>query len=87
MRETVDCDTPVREAIARVDQWVAPFGFCSNVSASSSATCSSETVRGRPVRGSSESPSSRLARNCLRQEATVCRVTPSDSATGLVETG
>src|SRR3954452_14594898 len=63
IRDTADCDRPRSAANERVDQCVASVGVVSNVRVITASTCSSETVRGRPGRGSSSNPSSRLATN------------------------
>ena len=82
IRETVDWDTPAVLAIDRVDQWVSPpGGGCSSAAVTTCSTFSSLTVRGRPGRGSSVSPSSRDARNRDRHFATVSREIPSSAAT------
>jgi len=57
IRDTEVCDRPSSAANARVDQWVALFGEVSSVRVITCSTCSSATVRGRPGRGSSKSPS------------------------------
>src|SRR2546430_7247389 len=67
--------------MARVLQCVASRGLVSSVSVTTSSTCASLTVRGAPGRGSSSSPSSRLARNRLRHFPTVCFVSRSFRAT------
>ena len=63
IRETADCDNPSSAANERVDQCVASAGVVSNVRVITASTCSSDTVRGRPGRGSSVNPSSRSATN------------------------
>jgi hypothetical protein len=85
-RDTVDCDMPADLAIDRVDQCVSPRGgCCSSVAVIIFSTCSSVTVRGRPGRGSSPSPSSRPSRNRDRHLAVVAREIPSSAATALTE--
>jgi len=58
-RCTVAGDRPQAAAIERVLQYVAFSGMASRVRTSSSAICSSLTVRGAPLRGASRRPSSR----------------------------
>ena len=84
-RETVDCDIPRCAAIDRVDQWVAVFGADSRVSVISRSTSASDTVRGRPGRGSSTSPSRRASTKRLRQRATVFRSSSSRAAISVFE--
>ena len=55
IRRIVVCDSPLSQAIERIDQWVASAGVVSSVRSMTSATCSSVSVRGRPGRGSSDS--------------------------------
>ncbi len=81
IRETADCDMPVAAAIDRVDQCVSRPGVDSNVLVTTSSTRSSEMTRGRPGRGSSDSPSSRSARNRERHFDTVARDKPNSTAT------
>jgi hypothetical protein len=84
IRETADWDMPADLAIDRVDQWVSPpGGACSSVAVITFSTCSSVTVRGRPGRGSSLSPSRRAARNRDRHLPAVVLDTPSSAATAL----
>ncbi len=84
IRDTADWDMPADLAIDRVDQCVSPFGgSCSSVAVITFSTCSSVTVRGRPGRGSSLSPSSRPARNRDRHLPAVAREIPSSAATAL----
>jgi hypothetical protein len=45
----VVCESPVAAAIERIDQWVASFGVAFSVRSITSATCASDTVRGRPM--------------------------------------
>jgi hypothetical protein len=71
IRETAVCDSPTSAARERVDQCVAVFGVDSNVRTITSSTCASVTVRGRPGRGSSTSPSNRLIANRERHLRTV----------------
>ena len=81
IRETVDCDSPVRLAICRVDQCVPPSGGAdSSARTTTSSTWSSLTVRGRPGRGSSTNPSNRSAANRARHFVTVGRLTPNRCA-------
>jgi hypothetical protein len=84
-RDTVDCDIPRCAAIARVDQCVASRGAVSSVAVISASTCVSDTVRGRPGRGSSSSPSRRCPANRLRQVVTVLRANPSRTAISVFE--
>ena len=84
IRETADWDMPSDLAIDRVDQCVSPFGgVCSRVAAMTFSTCSSVTVRGRPGRGSSLSPSSRDSRNRDRHLPAVVLDIPRSAATPL----
>ena len=84
IRETADWDMPADLAIDRVDQCVSPpGGGCSSVAVMTRSTCSSVTVRGRPGRGSSVSPSSRASRNRDRHLPAVVREMPSSAATAL----
>ena len=86
IRDTVDCDMPADLAIVRVDQCVPPSGgCCSSVAVITCSTCSSVTVRGRPGRGSSPSPSSRDSANRARHFEAVARETPSPAAAALTE--
>ncbi len=81
IRDTVDCDNPLALAIDRLDQWMSPFGgVSSNVLVMTSWTWASVTVRGRPGRGSSTSPSNRSAANRFRHFATVGSDTPTPAA-------
>ena len=77
--------SPSCAAIDRVDQCVASFGVVSSVATITASTCSSVTVRGRPGRGSSSSPSSRSSTNRLRHRRTVLSDTPSRSAISVFE--
>jgi len=82
IRDTADCDRPADRAIDRVDQCVSPpGGACSSVAMITWSTCSSLMTRGRPGRGSSDSPSSRSRTNRDRHFDTVSRDTPSSAAT------
>jgi hypothetical protein len=74
-RDTVDCDIPRWAAIDRVDQCVPSRGAVSNVSVISASTWASDTVRGRPGRGSSTNPSMPRPANRPRQTFTVERDT------------
>ena len=58
-------------AIPRVLQCVAPLGVVSSVLTITASTCASEIVRGPPTRGSSYSPSRRVAMNRIRHFPTV----------------
>ncbi|MFE4960938.1 hypothetical protein ACFRCW_45325 [Streptomyces sp. NPDC056653] len=62
---------------------MAFFGLVSSVRRTSSATCSSVTVRARPGQGASPSPSSRWVTNRAR----VSVVTPNSRATELPDRG
>ena len=81
IRATADCVNPSSAARERVDQCVASFGVDSNVVVITASTRSSLTVRGRPGRGSSSSPSRRSATNRFRHFRTVPTVTDSRRAT------
>jgi len=84
IRDTADWDMPTDLAIDRVDQCVSPLGgSCSSVAVMTLSTCSSVTVRGRPGRGSSLSPSSRDSRNRDRHLPAVVRDMRSSAATAL----
>ena len=83
MRQIVVCDSPASFAIERSDQWVASAGRALSVRSITSATFSSAMVRGRPGRGSSESPSMRSATKRRRHLPTVCSLTPISAATAL----
>ena len=83
IRRIVVCDSPLSRAIERIDQWVASAGVVSSVRSITSATCSSVSVRGRPGRGSSDSPSMRSFKKRRRHLPTVCSCTPSSAATAL----
>ena len=84
LRRTVVCDSPLSRAIERSDQWVASAGVVSSVRSMIAATFSSVSVRGRPGRGSSESPSLRSFRKRRRHLPTVCPCTPSSSCHRLI---
>ena len=82
IRDTADCDMPAAAAIDRVDQCVSPVdGASSSVLVTTRSTCSSLSNRGRPGRGSSQSPSSRSTKNRRRHFETMSRDTPNSSAT------
>ena len=80
IRITASGVIPTSRAIDRVDQCVASLGADSSVVITTRSTCSSVIVLGRPGRGSSNSPSSRLAANRLRHFVTVGREMPSSAA-------
>ena len=61
MRCTVVGEMPTFRARSRSDQCVAPWGTSSSVRITTSSTWASLMLRGTPGRGSSPSPSSRLA--------------------------
>ena len=63
IRDTADCDNPSSAANDRVDQCVASLDVVSKVRVITASTCSSQTVRGRPGRGSSTRPSRRSTTN------------------------
>ena len=84
MRCTLVGEIPTRRASSRLDQCVAPSGISSRVRTTTSSTWASLMVRGTPGRGSSPSPSSRLARNRARHLLTVVRLTPSRAATAVL---
>jgi len=81
IRDTVAWDSPDSAAIDRVDQCVASFGCRSSVFVTTSATFSSDTVRGPPERGMSPSPAIRYCTNLARQRPTACGVASSRAAT------
>ena len=60
IRDTALCESPTSAAIDLVDQCVASGGVDSSVLTITSSTRASLTVRGRPGRGSSRSPSESL---------------------------
>jgi hypothetical protein len=64
MRCTLVGEMPTRRASSRLDQCVAPSGTSSRVRTTTSSTWAPVIVRGTPGRGSSPSPSSRLAATC-----------------------
>jgi hypothetical protein len=80
-RCTVAGDRPHAAAIERVLQCVAPSGMVSRVRTSSSATRSSVTVRGAPLRGPSRKPSSRCSAKRPRHLPTVWAQAPTSPAT------
>ena len=84
IRDTADCDSPNSAASDRVDQCVASFGVVSRVRVITASTCSSETVRGRPGRGSSSSPSSRSVTNRDRHLRALLNAIPSRAAIAVV---
>ena len=84
MRQIVVCESPVSPAIDRSDQWVASAGLVASVRSITSATLLSSMVRGRPGRGSSDSPSMRSVRKRRRHLPTVCALTPISAATALL---
>jgi hypothetical protein len=84
MRCTLVGEIPTRRASSRFDQCVAPSGTSSRVRTTTSSTWASLMVRGTPGRGSSPSPSSRLARNRSRHFLTVVRLTRSRAATAVL---
>jgi hypothetical protein len=63
IRDTAVWLIPSSAANDRVDQCVALIGVLSRVRVITASTWSSDTVRGRPGRGSSTRPSSRSATN------------------------
>ena len=82
IRETAVWFNPAASAIDRVDQCESPpGGGSSRVLTTTASTASSVNLRGAPGRGSSESPSSRLAMNRDRHLPTMSRDTPSRAAT------
>ena len=84
MRLTVLWLSPLRWAMDRVLQWVASRGAVSSVSVITRSTSSSVTARGRPLRGSSDSPSSLRSRNRERHFPTVCFDTPNWTDTAVL---
>jgi hypothetical protein len=85
IRDTAVWLIPVALAIERVDQWLSWWGGGSaNVLVITCSTCASAMVRGRPGRGSSDSPSRRPATTRPRHLVTVCGQIPSRSATALL---
>ena len=81
----LDFDSPVLFAIEARDQCVASAGVCSNVAVITSSTWSNRIDGGRPGRGSSTSPSNRLATNRARHLFTVFADTRSSAATCLFD--
>ena len=75
---------PQRRAIDRVLQWVESSGIVSRVRAKTRSTSASETVRGRPLRGSSTSPFSRCSKNLDRHFPTVGLDTRNWEATAVL---
>jgi hypothetical protein len=67
--------------MGRTVQWVAALGLRASVLVINSATASSSTARGLPLRISSWSPSIRSAMNRLRHLPIVCGPMPSCVAT------
>ena len=86
IRPMLDFDSPDRFAIEARDQCVALAGDCSNVTVITSSTLSSKIDGGRPGRGSSTSPSSRVATKRARHLFTVFGITPRSAATCLFDT-
>src|SRR5664279_2503151 len=84
IRPLVDLDRPLRSAILARDQGVAFLGVDSSVATTTSSTCLSVTVAGRPDRGSSTRPSRRNSTNRARHLPTVGADTPSAAATSLL---
>ena len=80
MRRTVVCERPLSRAIGRVDQWMASGGVVWSVRPMTYATRSSPTVRGRPDRGPSDSPSRRSSEKRRRHLPTVRRLAPNSAA-------
>ena len=76
MHRIVVCERPLSPAIERVDQWVASGGVVWSVRPTTYATRSSPTVRGRPDRGASDSPSVRSLTKRRRHLPTVRRSPP-----------
>ena len=70
----------LRRAIDRVLQCVASLGVVFRVSVTTRSTSSSVTARGRPLRGSSDRPSSRRSTNRARHWPTVSPDTPNWAA-------
>lgn len=85
IRRIVVCERPVSLAIGRIDQCVASLGVDANMRLMTAAAWSSDTVRGRPSRSSSESPSIRCFAKRLRHFATVCSLCPGSEATSLLD--
>ena len=85
IRPTVDFDSPDSLAIDARDQCVASSGWRSSVATTTASICSSPIVRGAPGRGSSASPSKRLATNRPRHLHTICCDTPNSAATSLLD--
>ena len=68
-------------AMDRVLQWVASLGVVSNVNAITRSTSASSIIRGRPLRGWSNRPSSPCSRNRERHLPTVSTHTRKSAAT------
>ena len=85
IRPIVEADRPDRCAIDTRDQWVASVADSSSVAVTTCSTWSSRIDGGRPGRGSSTSPSSRLSTNRVRHFATVCSRTLSFAATSIFD--
>jgi hypothetical protein len=71
---------PVSAATVRTLQWVPAFGFDASTVRRSFATRSSSCVRGRPLRGASESPARPCRWKRRRQWPTVWIETPNRAA-------
>ena len=84
MRLTVLWLRPQRWAMDRVLQWAASRGVVSSVNVITRSTSSSVTDRGRPLRGSSDRPSSLRSTNRARHLPTVSSDTPSSAPTAVL---
>ena len=84
MRPIVLWLRPLRWAMDRVLQWVASLGVVSSVSVITRSTSSSVTDLGRPLRGSSDRPSSLRSTNRERHLPTVSSDTPSSAPTAVL---
>ena len=80
----LDFDKPDLRAIEARDQCVPAGGLCSKVAVITSSTLSNKIDGGRPGRGSSSSPSSRLATKRARHLFTVFGDTRRSAATCLL---
>ena len=81
MRLTVVWLKPDFWAMDRVLQWVASLGVVSNVNAITRSTSASSIIRGRPLRGWSNRPSSPCSKNRERHFPTVSTHTRKSVAT------
>ena len=84
IRLTVLWLNPQRWAMDRVLQWVVSLGVVSNVNVITRSTSSSVTDLGRPLRGSSDRPSSLRSTNRERHFPTVSSDTPKSAPTAVL---